>query len=210
MSVGISEDLGKTFTKKKVEISGVNSYDAVDPHAELINGKIVLYYLGDFSTNMRPGSKFKIYSAGSSDGISFSDVIEVHAFDEVTTDPDVFETAVDMRMLVSQERNLELLVSTDEGETFEEVKNFTWSKGGVSDTIEIDGEYYTHYCDAGISRATGADEGTLTEEKIGALDDGGQGNIICDPSIIQLPDESYVMYYKMQEAPQKDLHEPPM
>ncbi len=198
ITVAISEDFGETYTSKRVEIKGVPHYDPVDPHPILIDGKIHLFYLGNFSRLIQT-NRFTIYSASSEDGVMFDNVQELYSFDEMTTDPDVFFTENDLRMLLTSERGMRLLVSDDNGETFTEDASFRWQGGGVSDTIQINDQYYTHFCDNGISRATGADTSEFGDVERQVISQGIGDTIICDPSIIQLPDQSYLMYYKSQE-----------
>jgi hypothetical protein len=207
LSVGISNDLGKTFTKDKVVIQGMPSYDSVDPHPELVNGKIMLYFLGDFMSGHVGGmsEKFTMYSAVSTNGVNFTELNQAYQTGEITTDPDVFQTSSDWRMFVSHEKGMDLLISHDNGNSFAKDENFTWTKGGVSDTIKIGSQYYTYFCGTGIQSATGADQGQLTQEpgsRIDAKDE--MGKILCDPSVIQLPDGSYLMFYKTQKPQEKN------
>lgn len=204
LSVGVSTDLGETFTKEKVNFEDMASYDAADPHPELVNGKIVLYFLGSFVSGHGTGGseEFTIYNAISSDGIHFDDLHQLYQTSEMTTDPDFFQTPTDVRMFVSQGTGMDLLVSSDGDQSFTKDENFLWSKGGVSDTIEIGGIYRTYFCGNGIQSATGGDTGHLTEESGSRITETSK--IVCDPSVIELPDESYLMFYKTQEAQKKN------
>ncbi len=202
LSVAISKDSGKTFEKQKVHIWGTYPYDVVDPHPILIDGKIRLFFLGDFMSSPKgPGEKFTIYSAESEGGIEFGKKTKVYEFNQPTTDPDVFKTEKDWRMLISQGRELKLFVSENGVTDYKEIDNFSWDEGGVCSTTKIGNDYITYYCGEGISWATGADKGKLTKGGI-ALDNRGSGNIICDPSVIQLSDGSYLMFYKKQQMPE--------
>lgn len=62
---------------------------------------------------------------------------------------------------------------------------------------QIHGLYRTYSCGEGIESFTGADKGKLTFERSRLIDEGG--NIVCDPSVITMPDGSYLMFYKVQE-----------
>jgi hypothetical protein len=200
LSVSISADLGQTYVKHKVDIEGMPSYDAVDPHPELVNDKIQLYFLGDFmSMGQGEDQIFTMYSAVSEDGINFSELQSAYSINEITTDPDVFQTSSDWRMLVSHEDGMDLLISND-GLEFTKDNDFVWNGGGVSDTTKIQDTYYTYYCGQGISVAKGADTGELTTVANAGIDNQQIQGIICDPSVIQLPDNTYVMYYKQQDA----------
>lgn len=204
LSVAISNNLGKTFTKSKVTNPQMSDCNMVDPHPELVDGKIRLYYLGNFSRIMEMEKQgetaFKIYSAQSSDGINFTNQQEAYASKEPNTDPDIFATENDWRMFVSNGKGLDLVTSQDGGVTFTKDKNFSWNEGGISDTFNYDGTYRTYYCGqgGGISTATGANIGKLTKEQSSVVDE--QGKTTCDPSVIQLPDKTYLMFYKTQTA----------
>lgn len=201
LSVGISKDLGKTFAKKSVVIQEVISRDSVDPHPELSDdGTIRLYFLGDFSQlpeMEKKGKKISIYSASSTDGINFGKAQTAYQDDTIITDPDVFKTNKDWRMFASKGKGLDLAISTDGGLTFKKDIGLAWSQGGVSDTFNYSGTYRTYVCGQGIQSATGADSGKLTLESGTRLEE--QGKITCDPSVIQLPDKTYMMFYKTQD-----------
>lgn len=201
MSVGISKDLGKTFEKKKVEIKGIESVNAVDPHPELLeNGEIRLYYFYSNVQNIDPAkakNAHQFYSAASTDSINFTNPQLAYEDTSLITDPDVFKTTNDWRMFVSKGQSLDLLISADSGLKFTKQDDFIWDKGGVSDTFNFNGTYRTFYCGQGIQSATGADKGKLVSEDGTRL--GEENKIVCDPSVIQLPDGTYLMFYKTQD-----------
>lgn len=206
LSVAISTDNGQTFVEKQqVKIADSDPWDTVDPHPVLVDNKIRLYYLGNFSqlAEQTPPPPSTIYSAESSDGINFDNVQEAYKStgSEVITDPDVFQTDKDWRMLISKGQNLELLISTDKGIIFTKQADFSWNKGGVCDTFNFDGLYRTFYCGEGLKSATGANQGKLTTESGTRIET--ENKIICDPSVVQLSDNSYIMFYKVQDATQK-------
>lgn len=202
LSVAVSENLGKTFDKKKVSIENTCTGCAVDPHPEVINGKIHLYYFQNPIVSGGKEESAKIYSAESTDGINFVKATLAFENPQIITDPDVFETSEDWRMFVSEGTNLILAISSDGGKTFTKDASFSWNKGGVCDTLKMDEVYRTFYCgQGGIKSATGADVGELLEEA-GTRIKGEAGEIVCDPTIIQLPDGSYLMFYKIQKASQ--------
>lgn len=203
LSMVVSTDNGKTFgEKQKVKVQNTPTYAIVDPHPELVDGKIRLYY---FSNPMTPDQKkepevFRIYSAISNDGVNFDNPQMAFESPVLITDPDVFETSKDWRMFVSEGTKLVLTVSTDGGITFKKDENFSWNKGGVCDTAKIGDIFHTFYCgEGGIKSATGAETGKLTTED-GVRLSADAGQIVCDPSIIKLEDGSYLMFYKTQEV----------
>lgn len=210
LSVAISKDLGKTYEKKSVVIDGMKSIDSVDPHPELLDdGTIKLYFLGNFSQipeMEQKGEKISFYSATSTDGINFSQSQVVYQDDTVITDPDVFKTGSDWRLLASKGMGLDLAISTDKGVTFQKDSGFSWSKGGVSDTFNYGGTYRTYVCDQAIKSATGGDKGSLILESGARIEE--KDKAVCDPSVIQLPDQTYLMFYKVQEMSQNQITPP--
>lgn len=206
LSVAISKDLGKSFEKQQVKIKDA-TLPAVDPNPVLLdNGKIRLYYFASPVSTGDPAKasgQHQIMSAESNDGINFENVSEVFA-EENITDPDVFKTNNDWRMFLSEGQKLILAISTDSGVTFKKDDSFAWNKGGVCDTIKIGDVYRTFYCgEGGINSATGAETGKLTGEDEVRLP-SEQGQITCDPSVIQLPDGTYLMFYKTQKPSQNN------
>ena len=140
-------------------------------------------------------------SAESSDGINFESPREVFS-EENITDPDVFKTTKDWRLFVSKGMALDLAISTDDGTTFTKQNDFLWNSGGVSGTADISGTLRTYYCgQGGIASATGAETGKLTAEPGTRVEE--QNKIVCDPSVIELPDNTFLMFYKVQELTQK-------
>lgn len=205
LSVGISKDSGRNFDKQKIEIKGV-VLAAVDPDPVLLdNGKIRLYYfaspiiVGDPAAASGP---HQIMSAESSDGINFENPRKVFA-EESITDPDVFKTAKDWRLFVSKGTNLDLAISSDGGIIFTKQNNFSWSEGGVPNTFNFNGTFRTYFCGkGGIGSATGADIGKLIVESGVRMEESNK--IVCDPSVIQLPDNTFMMFYKVQELNQNN------
>lgn len=204
-SVGISKDLGQTFQKQTIKIKGADS-PAVDPDPVLLDsGRIRLYYFvspTDVGDPAAASGPHKIMSAESSDGINFENVSEVFA-EENITDPDVFKTAKDWRLFISKGTDLDLAVSNDNGATFQRQNDFSWNNGGVSGTADISGTLRTYYCgQGGIDSATGAETGKLTAES--GVRVAESGKIVCDPSVIELPDKTFLMFYKIAEFTQNN------
>ena len=70
--------------------------------------------------------------------------------------------------------------------------------GGVSSTDPIQGHLETFYCGTNGIYAAPTDGTTWGQ---GQLVLPSTGKVICDPSVIQLPDGSYKMYYKVVNSP---------
>lgn len=204
LSVAISKDLGTTFDKKEVQIKDSQG-SPVDPNPVLLaDGNIRLYYFASMVTNKDPAQdegKHQIYSATSKDGITFENPKLAYEDTEIT-DPDVFQTEIDFRMLISKGKSLDLAISKDTGITFQKDNSFSWNSGGISDTIKFPDVYRTYFCgQGGIGSATGADTGKMSGEA-GTRIAADNSQIVCDPAIIKLSDESYLMFYKVQDASQ--------
>jgi len=206
LSLAKSSDLGKTFEKQqKVEIKG-SALSPVDPNPQLLaSNKIRLYFFANPMTQGDPAKAegpHKIYSAESSNGITFEDAKEAFQ-EENITDPDAFKTTDGWRMFVSKGTGLDLTISADDGLTFTKQDNFSWDQGGVSSTVNFNGTYRTYFCgQGGIASATGAETGKLTAENGTRITSNGQ--IVCDPTVVQLPDNTYMMFYKVQEITQNN------
>jgi len=190
----VSDDEGKTFNqKKRVTISGVLGHDVKDPHPELIDGKIVLYYFDGSYSNGGSSENSVIYQASSSDGINFENQEEIYRFSSLATDLDIFKVDDNYHMLVNQAGELKLLKSSD-GKNFVMVEGFNWRKGSASDTHSFNGEYRTYYCeDNSINIAVGANKNKLIDRYKSVLM-AGSGELVCNLSIVELGDE-YLMFY---------------
>ena len=104
-------------------------------------------------------------------------------------------------MFVSKGMALDLAVSSDNGATFTKQNDFSWNEGGVPGTFNFNGIFRTYFCGrGGIGSATGAETGQLTAEPGVRIAESNK--IVCDPSVIQLPDNTYMMFYKVQEMTQ--------
>ncbi|MCD4786363.1 MAG: glycoside hydrolase [Candidatus Eremiobacteraeota bacterium] len=191
LSIAISKDLGKTYKKYKTNVYGVDPNPVVTD-----DGKIKLYCLSRLT---------RVYSAVSDDGINFTNpkIImetqhEIKLNDKTLkkrlTDPDVFKTDRDWRMFLSEGAGLRLFVSDDGGDTFSLVKDFFWGHGGVSCTYNFHGTYMIFFGTMkGIEIAKMGKMGMKIEPGAGIKN--GEDGPVSSPSVIQLPDGTYMMYY---------------
>lgn len=207
VSVAISKDLGKSFDKQTIVIKDA-TLPPVDPNPVLLeSGKIRLYYFTSPVSAGDPAAasgSHQIMAAESRDGINFENSQQVFA-EENITDPDVFKTAKDWRMFVSKGTALDLAISTDNGLTFTKQNDFSWNNGGVPSTADINGTLRTYYCgQGGIASATGAETGKLSAEAGVRIAESNK--IVCDPSVIELPDKTFLMFYKVQELTQNNAN----
>ena len=191
LKVATSTD-GITFSSAQdVQITGSTVTRRVDPTAmRLTDGSIRLFYL-DFDAS--PNTK-DIHSARSTDGINFTEDAGIRFSKTPITDPDVFsigDTA--WAMYVSYWGNGGELVraKSKDGLTFTEDTNFSFTQGAVCATMQFDSIFRTYYCGNGIVSFVTSDGKNITTES-GVRIDGP----VCDPTVIRMPDSTYMMYYK--------------
>ncbi len=191
LKVATSTD-GITFSSAQdVQITGSTVTRRVDPTVmRLTDGSIRLFYL-DFDAS--PNTK-DIHSARSTDGINFTEDAGIRFSKTPITDPDVFsigDTA--WAMYVSYWGNGGELVraKSKDGLTFTEDTNFSFTQGAVCATMQFDSIFRTYYCGNGIVSFTTQDGKNITTES-GVRIDGP----VCDPTVLQMPDKTYMMYYK--------------
>lgn len=191
VSVAKSYDNGQTFNKERVYSERL----PVDPHPEIVGNKIRLYFIDNQMTNGRITSSRMAY-AESEDGVHFGSQKTVISSLKGTTDPDVFQTDSDVRILASQGRKLVMYISHDGGNSFGSQINTGWSNGAVSDTVRFTNTYRTYTC-AGksINSATGANQGRIRAEAGSRVTINPGTRYICAPSVVQLSNGTYLMFY---------------
>lgn len=201
MSVAMSSDLGQTWKKSTVEIADrQTSGHAVDPNVILLaDGTFRLFYLGTFGPpQFGQLQESHICSALSKDGIHF---IEENGFRftkrGMITDPDVVKTSSGWMMFVSEGRK-NLVTSSSDGMTFVEIGNPASLSGAVSKTIAMGGGWRMYRCGQGIESQFTRDFKIWIQEGVRVHLDSGK--MMCDPSVIRLPDGTYKMFYKTAPA----------
>ncbi|MDD3774289.1 MAG: hypothetical protein PHW50_03365 [Patescibacteria group bacterium] len=201
LSVGISYDQGQTFFKKTVTIEGVPKYDVVDPAPVSVDDIIYLYYLGDHMSEANNQERiYTIYQAQSFDGVNFDPPEKVYSDSAQINNPDVFITDKDWRLMVSRGKTFDLAILNDQSNMFKKDISFPWFSGASSCTIENNNEFQTYYHDQGsISVATGAEKGEMEFLKT-VLSSNNANQILDFPSVIELQDNSYLMFYTIKEA----------
>jgi len=140
----------------------------------------------------------KIYSAVSSDGVNFTEEEGVRFEREAITDPDVFPVSTsEWIMFTSHGAEIIKATSSSVIGTYVEDISFSWDLGSVCSTVPIGDKLTTFYCgNAGIDYAF-YNTSTGQLEAVGrALENPFGDGMICDPTVIQLEDGTYVMYYK--------------
>lgn len=211
MSVAISSDKGKTWKKQTVEISGRQEKggEAVDPNPVLLeDGRIRLFYLGSFrkpkkikqKRRMRrdrprgPQNLNHIYSAISTDGIHFTEEKGIRLSHMLITDPDVIQINKEWKLFVSY-RGVNISASSSDGLNFKIDPNLATTAGNISNTIPIKGGYRMFVCGQEGIESLFSKNGEEWKKEAGVRLPGN-GQVICDPGIIQLQEGTYLMFYK--------------
>lgn len=196
LSVAVSKDFGKTWQKSRVLIENKqNPGDAVDPDAVLLpDGQTRLFYFGNFieGAPLPPGKKHQIYSALSTDGIHFVEDKGVRIEAIGITDPDAVQIGNEWKIFVSQPMdNKNLSFSSKDGMNFTQDAEPVSTTGAISSTIKIGAGWRMYKCSRGgissqfsIDLKAWVDEGLRLEGPV------------CDPSVIELPDGTFKMFYK--------------
>ncbi|MDD5567393.1 MAG: hypothetical protein PHH01_04330, partial [Patescibacteria group bacterium] len=136
----------------------------------------------------------KIYSAISSDGLSFTQEAGVRFEHQGVFDPDVELVNGTWYMYTGDVETNQVIVATStDGLTFTE-KGVAYSGGAVPDVWQEDGKWYLYL--AGISLATSTDGLTFTATSTRFNDPEYQ--VTADPSVVKLANRSYLMFYKVK------------
>jgi len=200
LSVAKSTDQGKTWWRTRVKIlSRKGDGRAVDPNAIVLkNGKVKLFYLGNFGRPNPPNQPAKvhhIYSATSTDGITFKEDPGVRFSHPKVTDPDVIQTPLGWKMFVT-EKQTNLMASSTDGKTFTLAPKPASTNGAISKTIAMSGGYRMYKCSRdGLRSQFTKDFQTWRDEGVRIKLKGGMGPV-CDPGIVKLKDGSYLMVLK--------------
>ena len=148
-----------------------------------------------------------IYSAMSYDGTNFIDEGPRYTAEGVS-DPDVFQVSTVAYVLFgSLGHTLIKAMAAASDSTYTAATDFAWPTGGQTSTFVVknpDGtkEYRTFYCDtSGTIKWAKYDHATSTFGEGGtALDNATLNGLACDPSVIQLSDVLYLMYYNFRRT----------
>ncbi|MEM2878865.1 MAG: hypothetical protein QXG10_04925 [Candidatus Hadarchaeales archaeon] len=186
LSVGISEDRGRTFTVHDIHISGSNSPYPVDPNPIIDGNKIRLTYLG----NLR--NPINIVTASSTDGINFTEDAVIFTAQGRTSvfDPDLFydDVAGEWVLLMNPGQGLIKAVGSSSTSTFVIDPSFSWVEGSISSTVKIGNKFYTYYAWGGTSIAEYSN-GRLTVVARMVVDGG-------DPTVAIFGPNDYIMFVK--------------
>ena len=199
--IAVSGDNGKTWKTGSAQVSKDRLGQAgADPQAILTDsGQLRLYYVV-FPGKPVPGqppstdSVNKVYSATSADGLNFTEEQGVRFEYSQITDPDVIKIGSTWFMYAAQGQKQIYATATD-GLSFS-YKGMVRDKGSVSKTVPAGGGTYRQfYCAQGITSEISTD-GITWQNPTPSLP-APAGKIICDPSPLQLDDNSWLMIYKL-------------
>lgn len=199
-----SDDNGNTWSEKQfVTFDGISNMVPVDPAPFLLDdGRIRMYYfdIEEERTSFTPESKNKIYSAISDDGINFVQESICFMKDGVY-DPDVILVNDTYRMYVGDiSGNRVISATSNDGLTFEE-EGTAYTGGAVPDVFFKEDTYYLYT--AGIDISTSINGAVFSktsyrfESKINML--------TADPSVIELDDGSFMMFYKTKISDKDEM-----
>jgi len=191
-----SNDNGQTWSEKEfINIQGIDDRVPVDPAPLLLNdGRIRLYYfdINEERSSTNPERKNKIYSAISSDGINFVQENGIRFSEKNIYDPDVILVNNTYRMYVGEIPNNRVISATSsDGLNFIE-GGVAYNDGAVPDVFFKNNTYYLYT--AGIDISTSADGTSFT--KTSYRFESELGMLTADPSVIELNNGEYMMFYK--------------
>jgi|SRR3989344_4805407 len=189
-----SKDNGLTWSEKtNVKFTGIGDKVPVDPAPFLMDdGKIRLYYFDINEGRSGTKSTNKIYSAVSTDGVSFTQEDGVRFAKNDIFDPFVLKDGSTWRLYAGQiEGNSVVSATSTDGLTFTE--EGTAYTGGAVPFVHKEGDTYYLFT-AGINIATSTDGSKFTSTGKSFLSTAGK--VTADPSVLKLADGTYLMFYK--------------
>lgn len=196
--VAVSDDQAKTWSAGSMQLSSSRAGSVADPQITLSeSGQLRLYYVvfpGPPTPGQLPTSVNKVYSATSTDGINFAEEQGVRFEYEQITDPDVVKIGGLWFMYAAQGPR-QIYATSSDGSSFS-YKGITRQRGAISKTVALsNGGFRQFYCANGISSSTTTDGITWVDEGVNLPAPAGQS--ICDPSPLQLDNNSWLMVYKL-------------
>lgn len=191
-----STDNGTTWSEREfvaIKGEGVANIVPVDPAPFLLpNNQIRIYYFDIAGPkDVSSKSKFKIYSAISTDGLNFTQESGIRYEEEGVLDPDVIKVGDVWRLYVGNPEGQKVIsaISTD-GLNFTR-EGVAYEGSSVPNVIYEGGKYYLYT--AGIQIATSTDGKTFTKTSSSFTIKGG---LTADPGVVKLGSNNYLMVYK--------------
>ncbi len=175
---------------------GPDSTGSEDSAPARVTGPLHLVYKGGpLRARWDDDEVHSIYEASSADGVNFSE--DGLLFSSAAgNDPDVFPYNDGYALFTSTGPTLTFATSTTISGTYDLAGEFSWFGGGGPSTIDVAGSERVFYCGA-----DGVDFTTFVPDPLGlgpfesaVLNPFGTGHI-CDPSVVQLNDGTFRMFY---------------
>lgn len=194
-----SSDNGQTFEEKEiVQFEGLEGKVPVDPSPFLLkDGRIRLYYYDIEGSRTQLTGIHKIYSAISSDGLHFTQEDGVRFAKECILDPTVIQVGSTYHLYAGDPcENKEKVVAalSSDGLNFTD-EGVVW-EGSMVPEVFYDGNKYYLYTN-GIAIATSSDGKIFQNTNFSFRSKSYP--LAADPSIIQLNDGTYLLFYKVVE-----------
>lgn len=197
-------DLGKWEVVGRVLLNGKFNGNAVDPDILLLpDGRYRLFYYEGYFVDAPPVGRepaHPLFSAISEDGLNFTVERQVISV-ENATDPSVAQLPNGNWLMAISQGSRTLLAVSRDGYEFR-LTGVTVQDGGVPElTVLPDGHVRLFVTGDGIESLVSDDGGQSWQKERGPRIRGSRGRIVADPSVVALPDGTWVMYYKTMRPP---------
>lgn len=197
------------WTSQSISVAGTGAQELLDPAPLLMSdGRILLYYLMVPAAQAgAPQAGWQIGVAESTDnGLTFTHKAVAATFTTQSTDPSPMVLSDGrIRLLVNQPtgsgHNVVSVTSTDaSGLTFPATLDtgMRATGNGIPGALRIGNTYYLYTCPNGIGYATSSDGLTFTSA--GTAIAPIAGNLVCDPSPLDMGNGSYLMAFKRRPS----------
>jgi hypothetical protein len=203
-NVAESTDGGASFTPLGLTITNMTAFKALDPCVVTLNsGRYRLFYYGS-AQNVDQAGEHHVYSAISDDGVSFEAEGEALAYNGLV-DPDVFKAGAKKwyMFVFSLTDGTTVVASSKNGRKFTYKQALGLPNWGTTKPVKLsDGTFRLYAFDQRTGKTfssfTSTDGLNWTQEA-GVRLTAPEGKKMTDPFVIQLPDGSWKMYFKMED-----------
>lgn len=198
-----SDDEGKTFKAGQCSLEGTPTQRNADFSFVSEDGEWRLYYYA-MDLQSQKSSDHAIRYATTTDGFTFTDAGEVFAYPGLV-DPDVFYNGSEWILHVFSLTDGKTLVATSQdGMQFSDPTAFEFPHFGLAKPISVSGGFRMYAFKQGeqtsIYSFFSKDGLSWTQEE-GVRWEAPEGYEITDPSVVQLPNGTYKMVYKISAKP---------
>jgi hypothetical protein len=199
-----SRDGGESFAVLGCTIEGRAGMKAVDPSiVALPDGRFRLYYYASAQNPDAPGTH-AIHAAISADGVHFSEEGRAFAYPGLV-DPDVFWSGREWLMFVMALNQGTVVARSDDGLSFTYAGPHALDGWGTTAPMRLpDGRFRLYAFDqrGGQRRVCSfvSEDGLAWTAERGTRIEAPEGKEITDPFVVQLPDGSFKMFFKVSAA----------